>query len=79
MVFRPTATLADRQLAIALVNGLVVGGDQAPDGSFGYYYVKVPDGSGSGVPAAIRVLVTLPQVQIATFDAYLDELYRRPN
>jgi hypothetical protein len=75
VVFRPTATLTDRQLAIALVNGVVVGGSHTPDGRFGYYYVKVPDdASGNGVPAAIRGLITLPQVQIASFDAYLDPL-----
>ena len=79
VVFRPTATLADRQLAIALVNGVVVGGYHTSDGRFGYYYVKVPDDtSGNGVPAAIRTLITLPQVQIASFDVYLDPLHTAP-
>src|SRR5690348_17069960 len=36
--FRSTATLADRQLAVALVNGVVVGGWHTIDGSSGFYY-----------------------------------------
>ena len=80
VAFRASATLADRQLAIALVNGVVVGGEHSQDGTLGYYYVKVPDdGSGSGVRAAILSLIPLPQVQIASYEAYLDPLYLRPN
>ena len=74
VVFRPTATLADRQLALALVNGVVVGGSHAPDGSFGSYYVKVADGSEHGVFTAMRALDALPQVQFATLEVYLDPL-----
>ena len=67
--FRPTATLADRQLAIALVNGVVVGGSRASDGSSRVYYVKVADnGSGNGILAAARTLTHLPQVQFAIFE-----------
>ncbi|HKT07248.1 MAG TPA: hypothetical protein VJR24_05055 [Gemmatimonadaceae bacterium] len=73
--FRPTATLADRQLAIALVNGVVVGGRHARDGSLGVYYVKVADdGSGSGILEAAKTLTALPQVQFAIFQVVLDEL-----
>ncbi len=80
VTFRPTATLADRQLAIAIVNGVVVGGDRTPDGSLGYYYVQVSDdGSASGIIAAKQALTALPQVQSATFELYLDDLYLRPN
>lgn len=74
VAFRPTATLADRQLAVALVNGVVVGGRHNPDGSFGVYYVKVADdGSGSGILAAATTLTALPQVQYAVFEVLLDE------
>ena len=67
--FRPTATLADRQLAIALVNGVVVGGSCASDGSSRVYYVKVADNdSGNGILAAARTLTHLPQVQFAIFE-----------
>ena len=80
VTFRPTATLADRQLAIGLVNGVVVGGQRSQDGSIGYYYVKVvDDGSGSGILSAAQTLTALPQVQSATFEVLLDELYLRPN
>jgi hypothetical protein len=73
--FRPTATLADRQLAVALVNGVIVGGRHAADGSLGVYYVKVADnGSGDGILAAARTLTHLPQVEFAIFEAPLDEL-----
>jgi hypothetical protein len=80
VTFRPTATLADRQLAVALINGVVVGGDRTPDGSLGYYYVRViDDGSGNGIIAAKKALAALPQVQSATFEVLLDDLYLRPN
>ena len=73
--FRPTATLADRQLAVALVNGVVVGGSHASDGSLGVYYVKVADnGSGDGILAAAQTLTHLPQVQFAIFKVLLDEI-----
>lgn len=74
VAFRPTATLADRQLAVALVNGVVVGGRHTRDGSSGVYYVKVTDdGSGSGILAASTTLTALPQVQFAIFEVLLDE------
>jgi len=70
VAFRPTATLADRQLAVALVNGVVVGGSRA-----GAYYVKVADnGSGDGILAAARTLTHLPQVEFAIFEVPLDEI-----
>lgn len=78
--FHQTATLADRQLAVALVNGVVVGGRHNPDGSFGVYYVKVADdGSGSGILAAAKALTALPQVESAIIEVVLQELYLRPN
>ena len=74
VTFRPTATLTDRQLAIALVNGVVVGGDRTPDGRLGCYYVRVSDdGSASGIIAAKEALKALPQVQSATFELLLNE------
>jgi len=42
VVFRPTATLADRQLAIALVNGVVVGAQM----------MEVTTGFGNGAQTA---------------------------
>jgi hypothetical protein len=64
--FKEGTTLADRQLAIAYVNGSVVGGEPLSSGD-GAYYVKVPDdGSGTQLGAAITRLKGLPQVEVAT-------------
>lgn len=68
------------QQSIGTLNGVAAGGEHSQDGSLGYYYLKVPDdGSGSGVRAAILSLIPLRQVQIASYEAYLDPLYLRPN
>lgn len=78
--FRSTATLADRQLAVALVNGVVVGGWHTIDGSRGFYYVKVADdGSGNGIAAATQALSALPQVESAIFEVNLGPEYLRPD
>jgi hypothetical protein len=72
VVFDSTATLADRQLAVAFVNGQVVGGFKAADGISGWYIVQVPDdGTGSGVLAARTALRSLPQVKFALVNVYL--------
>jgi hypothetical protein len=70
--FVPTAALADRQLAIAYVNGVVVGGQQNPDGT-GYYYVQLPfDATGANLFSISRKLRTLPQVESAHAEIVLD-------
>jgi hypothetical protein len=63
--FRPTATLAEKQAALDMVRGSVIGGGW---GSF--YYVRVPndDNPDGGAQTAIDRLVTLPQVQRAMPD-----------
>ena len=72
--FRPGATLADRQLAVALVNGVVVGGSQNPDGVTGFYYIQIADdGTGAPLFAAGRKLARLPQVASAIPEIILDE------
>jgi hypothetical protein len=78
--FRPTATLADRQLAIAFVNGTVVGGKLYPDGMSGYYAVQVQDdGTGSGILSARSRLRTLPQVETAVVEGRFSVQYLRPD
>jgi hypothetical protein len=63
--FREGTTLQDRQLAIAYVNGTVVGGEPLSSGD-GVYYVKVgDDGSGTQLGVAISRLKRLPQVEVA--------------
>ena len=76
--FRSTATLADRQLAIAHVNGVVVGGSLNPDGS-GFYYVQTPDdGTGSKLISAGESLQALPQVESAAPEYFLNQLILKP-
>lgn len=80
IVFTSTATLADRQLAVAAVNGFVVGGKRAADGISGWYVVQVPDdGTGSGVKAARTKLRTLPQVQSAFVMVHMTGAELTPN
>lgn len=63
--FKEGTTLPDRQLAIAYVNGTVVGGERSSSGD-GVYYVQVSDdGSGAQLGDAISRLKGLPQVEVA--------------
>jgi len=72
VVFQPSATLMDRRLAIASVNGAVVGGRRATDGVSGWYIVQVPDdGTGTGVLAARAILRKQPQVKSAIVSIYM--------
>jgi len=72
VVFQPSATLTDRQLAVASVNGAVVGGRRATDGVSGWYIVQVPDdGTGTGVLAARAILRKQPQVKSAFVSIYM--------
>ncbi len=66
VLFKSTATQADRQAAIDLVGGTIIGGlpDETGDG---YYIVQIADdGSGAQLDAAITQLVALPTVDLAT-------------
>ncbi len=76
--FKPGVTLADRQLAVALVGGSVVGGEVA--GSEGYYVVRIsdPDGSGKALLAAVLRLQRLAQVRVALVRSYLEPRYLKP-
>lgn len=61
VVFRESATREERQAAIDLVNGQVVGGSLG--GRAGIYYVRISDdGTGAPVCQAERTLRALPQV-----------------
>jgi hypothetical protein len=64
--FRTTSTLADRQLAVAYVNGVVVGGRLDGGDADGTYYVQVPDnGTGAQLLSASVTMGALPQVEMA--------------
>ncbi len=79
VVFEDGATLAERQLAVALVGGRAVGGRPSLQAE-GDYLVWLPDdGSGSQLLTATRRLRALPQVRIALPMIHLSEMYLRPN
>jgi len=79
VLFRDNSTLADRQLAVALVGGTVIGG-RPFNARTGIYYVYIDDdGSGAQLWHATRRLKTLPQVQLAAPITELAEMYLRPN
>jgi hypothetical protein len=64
--FHPGATREERQAAVDVVHGAVVGGQPMP-GDESYYLVRVDaDGTGSLLAQAIDTLNTLPQVAVAT-------------
>lgn len=64
LLFRESATPEQRQAAIDVVQGVVIGGRQT--GPSAYYYLRIPanpDSAGGPLAAAIRTLAVLPQVQ----------------
>lgn len=79
IIFQPSASLADRQLAVASVNGVVVGGYRSSDGVSGWYIVQVPDdGTGKGVLTARGILRRQSQVKSATVTIYMSGLELTP-
>ena len=77
--FRTSATLADRQLAIAYVNGKVIGGQLDGIGGDGYYYVQiVDDGSGGQLFHASVRLGALPQVEMAVMQLVMGPNWLKP-
>lgn len=63
--FKEGTTLQDRQLAVAYVNGTIVGGGRLSSGD-GVYYVQVADdGSGTQLGVAVARLKGLSQVEAA--------------
>lgn len=68
VTFRPSATQAERQAAIDLVGGVVVGGARSP-GAEGDYYVRVATGDrGRTLVETAKRLSALSQVLTATLD-----------
>jgi len=79
VLFKPGTTQAERQSAITLIGGTVVGGLPSSTGD-GYYIVAVPDdGSGAQLEAAIATLLAEPAVKDAGRDWRASRSsYRRP-
>ncbi len=64
VLFRDSASAEQRQAAVDLVQGVVIGGRQI--GPSPYYYLRIPanpDSGGGPLAAVIRTLAALPQVQ----------------
>ncbi|HEY9517419.1 MAG TPA: hypothetical protein VIQ74_17290 [Gemmatimonadaceae bacterium] len=63
--FKPSATLADRQLAAALIGAEVVGGIPIEDNGDGTYFLQIPDdGKGAQLSEAVKKLESLLQVDV---------------
>lgn len=63
VMFREDATQAQKETAVRLVQGEVVGGYRYPEGD-GHYYVRIPDdGTAGPLLAALDRLEGLPQVE----------------
>ena len=78
VIFTDSSTIADRQLAVALVNGNVIGGEPVERGSGVYYLWVADDGTGSQLWTITRRLSALPQVRLAMPIIGLSEMYLRP-
>jgi len=66
VIFQDGAALADRQLAIAYVNGTIVGGVLGLPGNEGIYNINIPgDGSDTAATNAVSRIQALPQVKEA--------------
>lgn len=76
LFFTRTATREDRQSAIDMINGRVIGGGGV------YYHVLVPTTTGNALWASIDRLAALPHVSLAVPDLMtrgLTTFYRRPH
>jgi len=68
--FQDAATQPERQAAIDLIRGIVIGG--APVRPGGIYYVRIhADGTTGPLQHAIAMLKALPQIRLATVDLNL--------
>lgn len=80
VTFNEGTTQADKQAAIDLIDGEVVGGILPRDGKEGYYYVRVEDDpDGQVLCNAIEALNALPQVGYASESLLGSLFYRRPH
>jgi hypothetical protein len=81
LIFKNGTSIEQKQAAIDLVDGEVIGG--APPkipGIEGVYVVRVPDdGTSRPLMRAIDALEALPQILAATVDVRLKASYRKPS
>jgi hypothetical protein len=64
ILFKAAAPQRERQQAIDLIGGLVVGGFRITDD--GEYFVRIPGSTYDDIQAAVRKLRALPQVEHAS-------------
>jgi hypothetical protein len=79
LLFRDSASVEQRQAAVDLVQGVVIGGREF--GPNPYYYLRIPANPDSGagpLAAIIRTLAGLPQVQHVMADAVTGPAVPRP-
>ncbi|MFW6206908.1 MAG: hypothetical protein ACOC5J_03135 [Gemmatimonadota bacterium] len=80
VTFAEGTTQAEKQEAIDLIDGEVVGGIRPRDDIEGYYYVQVEeDPEGQILCDAIETLTNLPQVGNVTPSLTTTSFYRRPD
>lgn len=78
--FEPGTPQSERQEAIDLIDGRVVGGVNSRKDTEGWYYVQVEDDpEGQILCDAIETLNALPQVGYAREELFASALYRRPD
>lgn len=78
LCFTNTATLQDRQLAVAFAGGKIIGGSPVSGGD-GCYFMQTPNNSAAALDTAINRLKTLPQVQAVSPTAKLSPGYLHPH
>ena len=78
VVFQAGATQPERQAAVDLINGEVVGGVRA-FGDEGFYFVRIADdGTAGPLFRAMGLLESLPQVSIASPELIFDDMEWEP-
>ncbi|MBA2244919.1 MAG: S8 family serine peptidase, partial [Gemmatimonadetes bacterium] len=80
LMFKPGTPQEQRQAAVDLVQGEVIGGRNSAPVVEGDYYIRIEDdGTGERLCQAIDQLRALPQVLVATHEVFADPFYRRPD
>jgi hypothetical protein len=65
VLFWPNTPQSERQTAVDMIQGSVIGGLVIDDGD-GFYYVRIPDdGTAASVASALNALGIMPQVEMA--------------
>jgi len=78
LCFKSTATVQDRQLAVAFAGGTIIGGAPVSGGD-GCYFMQAPNRSAAALDTAINRLKSLPQVQAVSPTAKLTPGYLHPH